>query len=170
MAWEGLSSLVELCLERGMIIEYRTEESGNLEFGDWRDAVFGGRAATYIPFEKRMYLNEKGLSAYRSYPGHLHELGHAVWSLLLTPQEKWGQYHPLWKAARAQGYLLNDYQKENVQEGWAGDFVAYWCHKKLRAGVWRSQLMHHDLTRYKLIEGIMKRLGMDTEVLYGQFK
>ena len=124
--WGSTKRLLEMCQAQGLTIIERTDPDGLVHFADWREAIFGGVAATYLPFEKTMYLNWKGLAEYGGYMGHVHELGHVVWSLLLTTQERWVGYTRLWGAARRAKILLDWYAETKPEEGWAQDFEAFW--------------------------------------------
>lgn len=165
--WGPTQHLLEMCQAKGLKVVECTDEDGLVHFPDWREAIFGSVAATYLPFEKTMYLNWKGLAEYGGYMGHIHELGHAVWSLLLTTQERWVGYTRLWGAARRAQMLLDWYAETKPEEGWAQDFEAFWTgepapgHMEIDHG--RAELQAIDPVRYGFLRQVMTRLGADVE-------
>ena len=138
IAWGVLQILVDQCVNKGLIIEQSGSPDGNIHFSDWREAVFGGRAACYVPFERRMYLNWLGLQDYWPYQGQVHELGHAVWFLLLQPVERWNIYYRAWAKDKAEGRGLGDYWAASVEEGWAEDFEAFW-RREMRPRLYQTE-------------------------------
>lgn len=144
-----LRRLYDLCVTKGLSTVMQDSEDGAVHFPDWREAVFGGRAATYLSFEKRLYFNPKGLPPYAPYRPDVHELGHAVWHLLLTGRQKWLEYAVLWAKGRIAGKLETGYAAEKPEEGFAEDFEAYFT-EGLRSSITRSLWMTRMLLGLKV--------------------
>lgn len=162
--WQPLRPLVDACLAQGMIVSVQRGDEVRVDGAN--PAIWSG-PAFYFPPGRVLAMTEAiaaGRHAgYGTYRGDLHELGHAVWYLLLTPQERWQGYFPLWKAARGAGRLLDAYSAERPEEGWAQDFEAWWT---ATAGAVptdhaRSDLLRIDPQRAAFVEGVMRRLGAD---------
>lgn len=157
----SLRTLSQRCLDKGMAIRYQTHGDGQVHFPDWREAVFGGRAATYTRWDKVLYLNPNGLSQYSPYRPEVHELGHAVWFLLLTAKERYIDYMRLYGWGKFFRRLI-PYGSEvpNVDESFAQDFEAYWTDDDPRdmAGWGRARFAASAPTRYAWFDKLMKRL------------
>ena len=101
------------------------------------------------------------------YRPELHEWGHAVWSLLLTPVERWARYFPAWRRAKNAGLTLTDYGATSVEEGWAEDFEAgFRIGTRDLPGL--VTLAQRDWERYNVVRVILKRLqkGLQTVRTY----
>lgn len=168
--WLPLRVLVGQCFKRGLTVEI---QSGTQEVRLPTPAeqfVFGGGPATYVQYRKALYLTEDvayGLDVrYGDYAGDIHEFGHAVWYLLLTPWERWVRYLMLWRTEPA----LDGYAATKVEEGWAQDFEAFWTdcplpedaphvHAEPSIDHCRVEFCGRAPRRFALVAGIMRRLG-----------
>ncbi|MDR7555147.1 MAG: hypothetical protein QN157_06010 [Armatimonadota bacterium] len=162
--WEPLRPLVEACLARGMTVSVQPGDEVRVD--DANPAIWSGPAFYYPP--RRVLAMTEAIATgrhagYATYRGDLHELGHAVWYLLLTPQERWQGYFPLWDAARAAGRLLDAYSAERPEEGWAQDFEAWWTASggAVPADHARDDLLRTDPERAAFVAGVMRRLGAE---------
>lgn len=172
----AIQSLVDICFSKGMVL--RVEDNDwEIHFDDWREAVFGGRAATYLSFEKALYITGnlawgQDLRYHPAYRADLHEWGHAVWALVLSPLERWGVYWAAWRAAKGSGRLLSAYSASKPEEGFAEDFEAilrddYGGSKIVlpNADSWdslpgRQSLGRQDSKRYNVLKEILNKRGL----------
>lgn len=153
--WGGTRPLYEQCVARGMKIIEHDSPDGNVHFADYREAIFGGRPACFIPFLAEMHVNPAGLAQYGEYPGHVHELGHAVWTLLLSTVERWMDYAKAWGVSRAAGSLVSEYAATSIEEGWAEDFTVWFWQ---RDSLTRDDADRAVAMRWAVVARIMQRL------------
>lgn len=170
--WAHIRPVAEICFTKGLTVLIPDDEAAvAIHFDDWRELVFGGRGATYLPFERRMYVTlgaALGLDSpyHVAYRPDIHEWGHAVWSLVLKTTERWLVYYPAWIAARAAGRLLNEYSATKPEEGFAEDFEAILREDFIGDGPWeqplagRGSLRAMDEVRYNGIKAMLYRRGL----------
>jgi hypothetical protein len=162
--WKPLRPLVEACLAQGMTVSVQPGDEVRVD--DANPAIWSGPAFYYPP--RRVLAMTEAIAAghhtgYGTYRGDLHELGHAVWYLLLTPQERWQGYFPLWDVARQAGRLLDAYSAERPEEGWAQDFEAWWTATggAVPTDHARTDLVRTDPARAAFMDRVMRRLGAE---------
>lgn len=147
--WKSLLALLGECFERGMRLQI-------VDGPDIREAApevwFASGGAAYISWQRRLLMTRHiAFGPTPEYPqGYrpdIHEIGHAVWSLVLTPIQRWLGYWPLWRKGRAQGTLPGQYAATKVEEGFAEDFEAFFRQQTLIQDEQRRQWLARTLGR-----------------------
>lgn len=118
--WLELRPLLLACFGEGMTLELVDHESVAVvseALTPRKQEIFDSMGATYIHYSKRLIMTKNvaygHTPEYGDFRPDIHEIGRAVWFLLLTDWQRW--------VARS------------VEEGWAQDFEEFWRVKTIRA-------------------------------------
>lgn len=162
--------LIDQCLDKGMIV-YIKKDDEDLPAGAWPRWVWSG-PAIYIPYLRTLAMSkeisEGTHTGYDQYGGDLHELGHAVWFLLLTSWERYTKYPKLygfWSMIEA--LIPYGEARPNIEESWAQDFEAFWTADTPYDPVGWGRQTFRKLApkRFEFMAYTLRRLGADVDRL-----
>lgn len=114
-------------------------------------------AGNYNPSDRRIFIDAHSLSVWTWW----HELGHHVWFILMTTEEKqaWIAHYEKQRAVYADGFYPTMYAKKNVREDFAESFMLYVGYNELRGSMLHPDLPTGlDVERRYMLEQVIQRL------------
>jgi hypothetical protein len=158
-----LKPIVERLFAKNLVIDVL---EGDISDVSERGYPWGG-PAVYVPWMRTLAMTDEivlgSFEWYGTYRGDVHELGHAVWYLLLGTLERWVTLNSMYAKAKREGRLLDHYSGLKIEEWFAQGFEAFWTKDRDEHGInWcRDDLRRVDPDLLQYMADLARRHGAD---------